>query len=120
MVESHTDGRPDDAVHEAAGMTDKSPFVTDGTVTTPKGFVAGSAYAGIKTYAKDKWDLGILVSEQPCVTVGVYTQNKFVSPSVTLTRQNVGYRRTGSRRAFARGLEPGQPGISGYSQYRGR
>ena len=89
MVESPTDGRPDDLADEAAGMTEKSPFVTDGTVTTPKGFVAGSAYAGIKTYAKDKWDLGILVADEPCVTVGVYTQNKFVSPSVTLTRQNV-------------------------------
>ncbi|MCH7656633.1 MAG: bifunctional glutamate N-acetyltransferase/amino-acid acetyltransferase ArgJ [Chloroflexi bacterium] len=61
----------------------------DGSVTTPKGFVAGSAYAGIKTYAKDKWDLGILLSEKACATVGVYTQNKFVSPSVTLSRQNV-------------------------------
>ena len=70
-------------------MTDEPKIVADGTVTTPKGFVAGSAYAGIKTYAKDKWDLGILVSDRACVTVGVYTQNKFVSPSVTLTRQNV-------------------------------
>ena len=89
MVESHTDPRPDNLVHEVDGMTGEPRIVTDGTVTTPKGFVAGSAYAGIKTYAKDKWDLGILVSERACVTVGVYTQNKFVSPSVTLTRQNI-------------------------------
>ncbi len=70
-------------------MSSEPEFVPDGSVTTPKGFVAGSAYAGIKTYAKDKWDLGILLSEKACATVGVYTQNKFVSPSVTLSRQNV-------------------------------
>ena len=70
-------------------MSSEPEFVPDGSVTTPKGFVAGSAYAGIKTYAKDKWDLGILLSEKACATVGVYTQNKFVSQSVTLSRQNV-------------------------------
>ncbi len=89
MVESPTDGRPDDLADEAAGMTEKSPFVTDGTVTTPRGFIAGAAYAGIKIYGPDKWDLGLLVSERACTTVGVYTKNKFVSPSVTLTRQHV-------------------------------
>ncbi len=70
-------------------MSDKPQFLSEGSVTSPKGFIAGSAYAGIKTYARDKWDVGILLSEKPCVTVGMYTLNKFVSPSVTLTRQNV-------------------------------
>jgi glutamate N-acetyltransferase/amino-acid N-acetyltransferase len=60
-----------------------------GGVTSPQGFVAGAAYAGIKTFAKDKMDLGILLSERPCVSAGTYTLNKFVSPSVTLTRQLV-------------------------------
>lgn len=67
----------------------ESPFRTNGSITSPKGFSAGAAYAGIKTYAKDKWDVGILVSSAPCTTVGTYTRNKFVSPSVTLTRQRV-------------------------------
>ncbi len=89
MVESQTHEEHGYLTHEAAGMTDEPQMVEGGTVTTPKGFVAGSAYAGIKTYAKDKWDLGILISERACATVGVYTQNKFVSPSVTLTRRNV-------------------------------
>ena len=70
-------------------MSDESQFLTDGTVTSPKGFVAGASYAGIKTYSKDKADIGILLSEQPCVTAGMYTLNKFVSPSVTLTKQRV-------------------------------
>ena len=68
-------------------MDDASQFLPDGTVTSPKGFVAGAAFAGIKTYAKDKMDVGILLSEGPCTTAGMYTLNKFVSPSVTLTKE---------------------------------
>ena len=70
-------------------MTEQKQFVDEGSVTSPKGFKAGAAYAGIKTYAKDKRDVGILLSESACVTAGVYTTNKFVSPSVTLTRDRV-------------------------------
>ena len=70
-------------------MTEETQFVDDGSVTSPKGFTSGAAYAGIKTYAKDKWDVGILLSSAPCVTVGMYTKNKFVSPSVTLTKERV-------------------------------
>ncbi len=89
MVESHTHEQHDHPVPEANAMTGESPLVEGGGVTTPKGFVAGSAYAGIKTYAKDKADVGILLSEKPCATAGVYTLNQFVSPSVTLTKQRV-------------------------------
>ncbi|MEE8519359.1 MAG: bifunctional ornithine acetyltransferase/N-acetylglutamate synthase, partial [Dehalococcoidia bacterium] len=70
-------------------MSEQPDWLEGGTVTSPKGFVAGAAYASIKTYAKDKWDIGILVSEKPCVTAGMYTLNKFVSPSVTLTKERV-------------------------------
>ncbi|MEX2431500.1 MAG: bifunctional ornithine acetyltransferase/N-acetylglutamate synthase, partial [Dehalococcoidia bacterium] len=70
-------------------MSDGPQLLPSGAVTSPKGFIAGAAYAGIKTYAKDKMDVGILMSERPCVTLGLYTQNKFISPSVTLTRSHV-------------------------------
>ena len=70
-------------------MNEQTDFLEGGSVTSPKGFVAGAAYASIKTYAKDKWDIGILVSEKPSVTAGMYTLNKFVSPSVTLTKEHV-------------------------------
>jgi glutamate N-acetyltransferase/amino-acid N-acetyltransferase len=70
-------------------LSEHTDFIEGGTVTSPKGFKAGAAYASIKTYAKDKWDIGILVSDKPCVTVGVYTLNKFVSPSVILTQERV-------------------------------
>ncbi len=70
-------------------MSDNIQFAPNGSVTTPKGFLAGAAYAGIKTYARDKMDIGLLLSERSCAAAGVYTTNKFVSPSVTLTRRNV-------------------------------
>ena len=89
MVESHTHEQHDHPVAEANAMTGEAPLIEGGGVTSPKGFVAGSAYAGIKTYAKDKADVGILLSEKPCATAGVYTLNQFVSPSVTLTKQRV-------------------------------
>ena len=71
-------------------MTDDAhQFLEDGLVTSPKRFIAGGSYVGLKTYAPDKMDVGLLLSELPCRTAGVYTTNRFVSPSVTLTRQNV-------------------------------
>lgn len=88
MVESSTQ-QPDGHQVPMAQNNKESQFLTNGSVTSPKGFTAGAAYAGIKTYAKDKWDVGILVSSVACTTVGTYTRNKFVSPSVTLTKKRV-------------------------------
>ena len=68
---------------------DAHQFLADGLVTSPRRFIAGGSYVGLKTYAPDKMDVGLLLSELPCRTAGVYTTNRFVSPSVTLTRQNV-------------------------------
>ena len=71
-------------------------FIEGGAITTPLGFLAGATYAGIKTYAEDKLDLGLLLSERPAATAGVYTTSAIVSPSVTLTRERVS--KTGSPR----------------------
>ena len=68
---------------------DAPEFLPDGLVTSPQRFVAGGSYVGLKTYAPNKMDVGLLLSELPCRAAGVYTTNKFVSPTVTLTRQNV-------------------------------
>ena len=68
---------------------DAHQFLAEGLVTSPQRFIAGGSYVGLKTYAPDKMDVGLLLSELPCRTAGVYTTNKFVSPSVTLTKQNV-------------------------------
>jgi glutamate N-acetyltransferase/amino-acid N-acetyltransferase len=64
-------------------------FVEGGTVTTPRGFLAGATYAGLKTYAEDKLDLGLILSEAPCVAAGVFTTNAIKSPSVTVTQEHL-------------------------------
>ena len=57
-----------------------------GHSTTPKGFLAGSTYAGVKTYGEGKLDLGILLSEMPCTTAATYTKNVLHSASVDVNR----------------------------------
>lgn len=64
-------------------------FVEGGTLTTPRGFQAGATYAGLKTYAEDKLDLGILFSERPCAAAGVFTTSTVKSPTVTVNRQRL-------------------------------
>ena len=64
-------------------------FINEGSVTDVQGFEAGATYAGMKTYAKDKYDLGIIWSDLPCVSAGVFTTNKVISPSTSVSRDNV-------------------------------
>ncbi len=70
-------------------MAGQITLVEGGTVTTPRGFLAGATYAGLKTYAEDKLDLGLIISEAPCSAAGVYTQSSIKSPSVTVTQEHV-------------------------------
>lgn len=61
--------------------------VIEGGVTAPAGFVAGGAYAGIKTYGPEpRLDVGILAADAPCTVAGVYTRNAVVGEPVRLTR----------------------------------
>ncbi|MCE2462689.1 MAG: bifunctional glutamate N-acetyltransferase/amino-acid acetyltransferase ArgJ [Dehalococcoidia bacterium] len=64
-------------------------FVDGGSVTTPGGFSAGATYAGLKTYAEDKLDLGILLSDRPSSVAGVFTTSAVRSPTVTITQERV-------------------------------
>ena len=64
-------------------------FVEGGTITSPQGFVAGATYAGLKTFAEDKLDLGLLLSEAPCATAGVFTTSTVKSPGVTVDRERL-------------------------------
>ena len=64
-------------------------LVQDGGVTSPKGFVAGAVYAGIKSEAAGALDLGVLLSEAPASAAGTFTKNRVVSPSVVLSRDRV-------------------------------
>ena len=70
-------------------MAGEITFVEGGTVTTPKGFLAGATYAGLKTYAEDKLDLGLLVSENASSIAGVFTTSTIKSPSVRLSQERV-------------------------------
>lgn len=70
-------------------MAGAMELVEGGTVTTPRGFLAGATYAGLKTYAEDKLDLGLILSEAPCIAAGVFTTNTIKSPSVTVTQEHL-------------------------------
>lgn len=65
-------------------------WIPDGGVTTPNGFLAGATSAGIKTYGPEpRLDVGMLVSELPCTTAGIFTQNRVVGAPVTLCRERM-------------------------------
>ena len=72
--------------------TDQITPIPDGSITAAAGFTTGAIYAGLKTYGKDKLDLGLLYSDTPAAAAGVFTQSKVVSPTVTLDRQRLAAR----------------------------
>jgi len=62
-------------------------FIPSGTVTSPKGFIAGATHAGIK---KEKnLDLAILASEVPCDAAGLFTRNRIKAAPVVLCQQRL-------------------------------
>ncbi|MFC2040770.1 bifunctional glutamate N-acetyltransferase/amino-acid acetyltransferase ArgJ [Chloroflexota bacterium] len=67
----------------------KIDFITGGTITSPQGFCAGATCAGIKKKADRSLDLGILLSETPCVTAGLLTTNRIRSAPVILCQDRL-------------------------------
>lgn len=63
-------------------------IVTDGSITSPRGFLAGGAFAGIKTLGAEKKDLALLVSTAPCAAAAVFTQNKVAAAPVIVSREH--------------------------------
>ncbi len=57
------------------------------SVTAPKGFRCSGVHAGVK---KTRRDVGLLVSDFPCVCAGRFTQNRFLSPAVRVTKEHLG------------------------------
>ena len=56
----------------------KKPFwkrEKNGSVTSPRGFVAGGIHAGIKK-KKKKYDMSLIFSKIPCVAAGTFTTNR--------------------------------------------
>ncbi|HEY90802.1 MAG TPA: bifunctional glutamate N-acetyltransferase/amino-acid acetyltransferase ArgJ, partial [Dehalococcoidia bacterium] len=64
-------------------------FNKGGTVTVPEGFFAGAAAAGIKESAGDRLDLGLLYSQEPCVTACLLTANSIKSAPVLLCQERL-------------------------------
>jgi glutamate N-acetyltransferase/amino-acid N-acetyltransferase len=63
--------------------------VPDGTITTPRGFLAGATAAGIRSDTPGRLDLALLVSEQRCAAAAVYTTNRFQAPPLRLTQRHL-------------------------------
>ncbi len=70
-------------------MAGEVSFIEGGTVTSPKGFSAGATYAGIKTFAEDKMDLGLLVSVKPSEVAGMFTTSTIRSASVAIDQERI-------------------------------
>lgn len=68
-----------------------------GGVASAQGFTAGGVHAGIKTAGDGVFDLGIVLSDSPASAAGVFSQNKVLSPSVTLSSRRIA---NGSARAI--------------------
>ena len=60
-----------------------------GSATSPAGFRAGAAYAGIKTYGEGKLDLGILVSDRPATAAGVFTVTRLHGAAIDVDRERL-------------------------------
>jgi len=60
----------------------------EGTVTTPKGFLAGAAKVGVRS-DWDKLDVGLVYSEAPCVAAGVYTRNALKGASLLVSMEHL-------------------------------
>ncbi len=60
--------------------------VVDGSITTPKGFVADGVHAGLRYLKKD---LGIIISEKPANCAAVYTSNKFQAAPLKVTQASI-------------------------------
>ena len=58
-----------------------------GTVTSPRGFLAGATRAGLKT--GDRLDLGILYSEVSCVAAGLFTTNRIKAAPVLWCQKHI-------------------------------
>ena len=72
-------------------------IISDGSVTSAKGFRAGGTYAGLKTQGDGVLDLGILLSDTSANLAATFSTNKILSPSVVLSSQR-------AERGVARGV----------------
>ncbi len=60
-----------------------------GGVTAPLGFLAGSAYCGIKPTNVDRPDIALIYSPQPTVAAGTFTTNRVKAAPVRISAANL-------------------------------
>lgn len=60
-----------------------------GGVTAPAGYVAGSAYCGIKATNKDRPDIAMIYSAQPTVAAATFTTNRVKAAPVRVSTQHL-------------------------------
>jgi glutamate N-acetyltransferase/amino-acid N-acetyltransferase len=70
-------------------MVARVEFIPAGGVTSPRGFLAGAVYAGIKSKAEDCLDLGILFSEAPGTAAAMFTTNRVKAAPLVLSQQRL-------------------------------
>ena len=69
--------------------------VPDGSVTTPRGFVAAAVAAGIKQSGRP--DLVLVASDRDCAAAGVFTRNRVPAAPVLLDRETLAANRAALR-----------------------
>jgi len=74
--------------HGTSVISEGIELIPEGTVTTPKGFVAGAAKVGVRT-DWDKLDVGLVHSGAPCVAAGVYTRNALKGASLLVSMEHL-------------------------------
>jgi len=70
-------------------MEVKIELIASGGITSPDGFYAGAAYAGIKKKEDNVLDLAILRSQSPCVAAALFTTNRIKAAPIVLSQQRV-------------------------------
>ena len=68
-------------------------IIDQGTVTSPRGFLAGTIHIGLKTSDGNPPDLSILFSTTPCTAAGVFTSNKIKAAPVVISQRRIENRR---------------------------
>lgn len=64
-------------------------LVPGGHITSPRGFLAGAVYAGIKTYGEGKLDLALLYSTLPCAAAAMFTTNAVKGAPLLVTQDHL-------------------------------
>ena len=63
--------------------------IENGTIASPKGFLAGGVFCGVKAYGEEKMDLGLLYSEEPSAVAAVFTKNTVTAPAILVSREHL-------------------------------